>query len=209
MSAVGLLYVGAVLFVNGLMLLGVVPPRSAAVLNLLVGTLQCVIPTIMLVQAGHDPAATLAASGLFLFGFTYVYVGVGNLANLEPQGLGWFSLFVAVAAVVYALVSFALTNDPVFGVIWLSWAVLWLLFFLVLGLDRGQLTGFAGWATVLLSQPTCTVPAFLILTGHYRSSAGIAVIWALALVLLLGVARGISSRHRNRARDPVGAALYS
>ncbi len=40
MGSVGLLYVGAVLFVNGLMLLGTVPVRSASVLNLFVGALQ-------------------------------------------------------------------------------------------------------------------------------------------------------------------------
>ncbi len=66
MGNVGLLYVGAVLFVNGLMLLDVVPGRSAAVLNLFVGALQCVLPTVMLVMAAGDPAATLAASGLYL-----------------------------------------------------------------------------------------------------------------------------------------------
>lgn len=90
MGNVGLLYVGAVLFVNGLMLLDIVPARSAAVLNLFVGALQCVLPTVMLVMAAGDPAAVLAASGLYLFGFTYLYVGIVNLAGLEPQGIGWF-----------------------------------------------------------------------------------------------------------------------
>ena len=46
MGNVGLLlYVGAVLFINGLMLLGKVEPRSAAVFNLFVGGLQVVTPT--------------------------------------------------------------------------------------------------------------------------------------------------------------------
>ena len=57
MFSVGLLYVGAVLFVNGLMLLDVVPPRSAALLNLFVGGLQCVVPTVLLIQAHNDSAA--------------------------------------------------------------------------------------------------------------------------------------------------------
>ena len=39
MGSVGLLYVGAVLVINGLMLLGVVEARSAAPLNLFVGGL--------------------------------------------------------------------------------------------------------------------------------------------------------------------------
>ncbi len=88
MGSVGLLYVGAVLFVNGLMLLGTVPVRSASVLNLFVGALQCVVPTVMLIQAQGDSSAVLAASGLYLFGFTYLYVGISNLAGFEPEGIG-------------------------------------------------------------------------------------------------------------------------
>ena len=70
MAAVGLFYVGAVLFVNGLMLLGKVDPRAAGFLNLFVGVLQVVIPTVLLVQSGGDQAKVLAASGLYLFGLT-------------------------------------------------------------------------------------------------------------------------------------------
>ena len=154
MGSVGLLYVGAVLFVNGLMLLGTVPVRSASVLNLFVGALQCVVPTVMLIQAQGDSSAVLAASGLYLFGFTYLYVGISNLAGFEPEGIGWFSLFVACAALVYSFLSFTVSNDPVFGVIWLAWAALWTLFFLVLGLGRENLSRFTGWAAVLLSQPS-------------------------------------------------------
>ncbi len=193
MNNVGLLYVGAVLFVNGLMLLGHVPARSAAVLNLFVGALQCVVPTVMLIQAHGDAAATLGASGLYLFGFTYLYVGIVNLAGLEPEGLGWFCLFVCVAAIVYSLLSFTRSGDPVFGVIWLSWAVLWFLFFLVLGLGREELTRFTGWAVTLLSVPTCSVPAFLALTAHYQSTSVIALGWALGLAVLLAVAKLLSS----------------
>ena len=73
---VGLLYVGAVLFINGLMLLGKIPGKSAAVFNLFVGVMQIVFPTIILSQANGDPAAIFGASGLYLFGFTYLYVGI-------------------------------------------------------------------------------------------------------------------------------------
>jgi putative amide transporter protein len=203
---VGLLYVGAVLFVNGLMLLGRVPPRSAAVLNLFVGTMQCVVPTVMLIQADGDAAIVVAASGLYLFGFTYLYVGINNLAGLEPQGLGWFSLFVAAAAVVYAALSF-IAGDPAFGVIWLSWSALWFLFFLVLGLGREELTTYTGWAVTLLSLPTCAVPAFLALTGHYRTSGPIAIVWAVGLTLLFVAARVLASRTALAAPGRQPAAL--
>ncbi|EOD64492.1 AmiS/UreI family transporter [Amycolatopsis vancoresmycina] len=202
MNDVGLLYVGAVLLVNGLMLLGTVPARSAAVLNLLVGALQCVTPTVLIIQAGADPDAILGASGLYLFGFTYLYVGVANLAGLEPAGIGWFSLFVAGAALVYAGLSFWRSGDPVFGVIWLAWALLWTLFFLVLGLGRAGLTRFTGWVTVLLSQPTCTLPAFLALTGGYRTGAAEALAAAAAAVLLVGAAAYLA-RDRPAVPGPV------
>ncbi|CRZ16053.1 AmiS/UreI family transporter [Mycolicibacterium neworleansense] len=209
MGNVGLLYVGAVLFVNGLMLLNVVPARSAAVLNLFVGALQCVLPTVMLVMAAGDPAATLAASGLYLFGFTYLYVGIVNLAGLEPEGIGWFSLFVVGGAVVYSALSFAVVNDPVFGVIWLAWAALWLLFFLVLGLHRDRLARFTGWSVVLLSQPTCTLPAFLMLSGNYHTSPGVAAIWAVGLVALFFVARALASHRSHQTRATTNEPAYS
>ncbi|WP_037354888.1 AmiS/UreI family transporter [Amycolatopsis orientalis] len=207
MNNVGLLYVGAVLLVNGLMLLGRVPARSAAALNLFVGGLQCVTPTVLIIQAHGDSEAILGASGLFLFGFTYLYVGIANLAGLEPEGIGWFSLFVAAAALVYAGLAFWRQDDPVFGVIWLSWALLWGLFFLVLGLGREQLTRFTGWTTVLLSQPTCTLPAFLALTGGYRSTGTTALIAAAAAVLLVALAAVLGFRGQPRpVHDRAAAA---
>ena len=41
MGSVGLLYVGAVLFLNGTMLLGWIESRSATPLNLMVGGYRC------------------------------------------------------------------------------------------------------------------------------------------------------------------------
>ncbi|WP_406636139.1 AmiS/UreI family transporter [Amycolatopsis sp. WGS_07] len=206
MNNVGLLYVGAVLLVNGLMLLGRVPARSAAALNLFVGGLQCVTPTVLIIQAHGDSEAILGASGLFLFGFTYLYVGIANLAGLEPEGIGWFSLFVAGAAIVYAGLAFWRQDDPVFGVIWLAWALLWGLFFLVLGLGREELTRFTGWATVLLSQPTCTLPAFLALTGGYRSTTGAALIAGAIAVLLVVLAAVLGFRGQPRSVHDRAAA---
>ncbi|MBB5953793.1 hypothetical protein FHS29_000363 [Saccharothrix tamanrassetensis] len=203
MSNVGLLYVGAVLLVNGMALLGKVPVRSAAALNLFVGALQCVIPTVLIIQADGDADAVLAASGLYLFGFTYLYVGIVNLAGIEPEGIGWFSLFVAAAAVVYAGISFFRNGDPVFGVIWLSWALLWALFFLVFGLGEERLTRFTGWAVVLLSQPTCTLPAFLALTGSLRSDTGTGLLAAGLAVALVALAAVLAAQRKSFVPQPV------
>lgn len=187
MGNAGLLLVGVVLLVNGLASLGVVPPRSAAPLNFFVGAAQVVLPTIVLAQAGGDPAVVGAAWPSLLFGITYLWFGFLTVYGLEPQAFGWYSAFVSAIAALQAVQ--ALGSDPVFAVIWATWAVMWGLFFVLLGLGRSHagtfdLGRFTGWFLVLLGIPTCTIPALLLVEGRWSTSplAGLA-----ALVGLLGL----------------------
>jgi hypothetical protein len=187
MASVGLLYVGAVLIVNGLMLLGKVDARAAAPLNLFVGLLQVITPTYLIFTSGGDVDTILSASGIYLFGFTYLYVAFNLLGGLDGTGLGWFSAFVAVCAVVYAGLNFGRLNDPAFGVIWLYWATLWALFFLVLGLKREELTRFTGAIAIVAGVVTCAIPAFMLLTGVWQENRTNSAI-ALAVICLLSLA---------------------
>ena len=186
MSDIGLLYVGAVLIINGVMLLGVMTGRDAAPLNLFVGAMQVFTPTLMVVGAQGDDAVILAASGLYLFGFTYLWVGINALAGLPAHGLGWFSLFVAVAAIGFAGATWA-QGGRVFVVIWILWAVLWMLFFLVLGLEKQGLTRFTGAVAVTEGIGTAAIPAWLSLTGGLRDSDTLALVYAVAAVLVLPI----------------------
>jgi hypothetical protein len=191
MGAVGLLYVGAVLFINGVMLLGWVDPKSAAPLNIFVGGLQVVTPTVLIITASGPPGVVqniiLGASGLYLFGFTYLYVAFNLLADLDGTGLGWFSLFVAICAVVYAFLNFGRFNDNTFGVIWLSWAFLWLLFFLLLGRNQAGLGRYTGAVAAIEGWVTGAIPAFLLLTGHWGESDNVRAIGlAIFLVVVFG-----------------------
>ncbi|MGY1846941.1 AmiS/UreI family transporter [Blastococcus sp. SYSU DS1021] len=188
MASVGLLYVGAVLILNGLMLLGWVDARAAAPLNFFVGGLQVLTPTFLIVTSGGDPDTILAASGLYLFGFTYLYVGFNLLGDLDGTGLGWFSAFVACCALVYAGLNFGRLDDPAFGVIWLYWAVLWALFWVVLGLKREEWTRFTGLVAIVAGVFTAAIPAFLLLTGVWgdyltESAIALAVICLASLAL--------------------------
>ncbi|TDD53525.1 transporter [Nonomuraea terrae] len=176
MGAVGLLYVGAVLFLNGLMLLGKVEPRAAAIFNLFVGALQVITPTLLIVFSPGDPAVILGASGLYLFGFTYLYVGINLLGGFDSTGVGYFSLFVAIMALGYSYANFQLLGDPGFGVIWLYWSFLWALFFVLLGLKRTQITRYTGWVTAIQGWVTAAIPAFMILTGSWRTTTLFAII---------------------------------
>jgi hypothetical protein len=184
MASVGLLYVGAVLIVNGLMLLGRVDARAAAPMNLFVGLLQVLTPTYLIFTSGGNGDTILGASGIYLFGFTYLYVAFNLFFGLDGTGLGWFSAFVACCALVYSGLNFGRLDDPGFGVIWLYWAVLWALFFLVLGLKRDELTRFTGAIAIVAGVVTCAVPAFLLLTGVWQDYPGPEAIVIAALCLL-------------------------
>ena len=188
MGSVGLLYVGAVLFINGAMLLGWVESRSAAPMNIFVGILQVVTPTVLVLQSKGDPDVILGASGLYLFGFTYLYVAFNILLGLDGSGLGWFSGFVAVCAVVYAYLSFTRSDDPAFGVIWLYWAFLWALFFLVLARGRDDLSRYTGGVAAVQGWVTGALPAFLLLTGNWGTNGGAwAVGYAVFGVVVFGL----------------------
>jgi putative amide transporter protein len=212
MGSVGLLYVGAVLAINGLMLLGYVEARAAAPLNLFVGALQVVTPTFLIFTAAGDEATILTASGLYLFGFTYLYVGINLLAGLDGTGLGWFSAFVALAAVVYAGLNFFYVSprDPAFGVIWLYWAVLWGLFWWTLGLRREEFTRYTGGVAVVAGIVTAAIPAFLLLTGQWADNVNrwavvLAVVEAASLLLLIP----LRTRWTAPAQLPEGAPVVT
>lgn len=206
MGSVGLLYVGAVLFINGLMLVGVIPGKSAAILNFLVGTMQVVFPTIIIIQANGNPSVIFGAAGLYLFGFTYLYVGVLQMTGISGEGLGWFSLFVAACAVVVGYLQFSLVADPVFGVIWWVWAVLWFLFFLLLGLNKSSLTKMTGWFTVFISHLTGTIPAFFLLLGRYETNNTLAVLVAAVAAISLAAAYFLGRKSMRSSAQPGPAA---
>ncbi|MCW2716284.1 AmiS/UreI family transporter [Pseudonocardia sp.] len=187
MGAVGLLFVGAVLFINGAMLLGWVNGKSAAPMNFFVGALQIITPTYLIFTANGNTDTILSAAGLYLFAFTYLYVGLNLTFDLDSTGLGYFCLFVFISALVYSGLNFVHFGDPGFGVIWLYWAFLWLLFFLVLGLKRDGLSRYTGAVCAIQGWVTAWVPAFLLLTGRYADySNQIAIALAVFAVLVFG-----------------------
>jgi hypothetical protein len=145
-------------------------------------------------KPGGDPAIILGASGLYLFGFTYLYVGINRIFDLSGEGLGWFSLFVAFVALVFGILQFTQVNDPLFGVIWFLWAILWTLFFLLLALGKDSLNDFTGWFTIIVAHITGTIPALLLLSGNYTTGPGEAVFLAVVGVLAIVASYALSRR---------------
>ena len=194
MASVGLLFVGAVLFINGVMLLGWIDAKSAAPMNFFVGGLQIITPLYLIFTANGDADVILAASGLFLFSFTYLYVAVNLTWDLDGTGLGYFCLFVAITAVVFSALNFTRFADPAFGVIWLYWAFLWSLFFVLLGRKRDGIGRYTGAVCAIQGWVTAWIPAFLLLTGVYTEigvplATGLAIFGVVVFLALIPWAR--------------------
>jgi putative amide transporter protein len=209
MADVGLMFVGAVLFVNGLLLLGKIDGKGAGVFNLFVGALQTAIPFYLIATAPNTDDILLD-SGIFLFGFTYLYVGIGNLSGTKPVGLGWYSAWVALMAAAFGITNIVKFHDTTIGLLWLQWSVLWALFWLVLGLGVARLTSFTGWVTLILSFTTCTIPGFLLLLGEWgrvHTWLVLVVIAATAVAVLPSLGRGL--RAHSAAGSPEAAVPVS
>ncbi len=191
MGALGLLFVGSVLLVNGLALLGRVDAAAAAPINLFVGALLVVVVMYLALPATDDLTPVFSAAGFLLFGFVYLYVGILNLTGHAATGVGWYCAWAAGVSLVIALVTFIRDGDVKFGVLWLLWSLLFAMFFVVLGLGRTQFTVVTGWITVVESFITATIPGLLLLLGVWTDVPDLVAVAvaAAAAVLFLVIGR--------------------
>ncbi|UUW92519.1 AmiS/UreI family transporter [Pimelobacter simplex] len=187
-----LLFVGAVLAINGIWIYGgaaaaangqteedgatspiILGGREVGLFNLFVGSLGFILAVTVLIQSTDEPAGSgNIAFGAFalLFAFTYLWVGANPFLNADGKTLGWFCLFVAITAAANGVRGFttdaghASSWSTWLSTNWIVWAVLWLLFFALLSLGKqiGRLTGVL---TVVVGLCTCWLPAYLLLQG--------------------------------------------
>ena len=182
-AGISLLYVGAVLFVVGFMILGKADPKGTAVLAFLAGSLGFIINVstgiVNYAHGGPGVVYFFAGTGL-LFSFTYLYVGFVNMFGLDPRALGWYCLYVVMAAIPSGVIEMLTANDAgpfngmgfanlqiIWPFIWWAWAFLWFVFFLNLAL--GKLSNkFVAWATFLTGAATTGIPGFLMISTLWK-----------------------------------------
>lgn len=165
-----LLYVGAVLILNGLWMLGRIDDREISVINLFVGGLTLLVALKLAFGEGANAASIKAGALSLLFSFTYLWVAINRHTGADGRGLGWFSLFVAITALPVAVDTLRLaasTWDWWFGLSWLAWALLWLLFFLLLALKK-PVTRLTACMAIGQGVLTGWLPGYLLLTGAIR-----------------------------------------
>lgn len=160
-----LFYVGAVLILNGLWMLGQIADREVFIINLLVGLLALRVAHEYAFGPGASAASVRDAALTLLFAFTYLWSAYNKLVATDGRGLGWFSLFVAVNALAVGIGLAMGANDwwsVLDAVSWVAWAGLWLLFFLVL-VCRKPWVRFTGWMAIGQGVLTGFLPGYLLL----------------------------------------------
>lgn len=165
-----LLYVGAVLILNGLWMLGRIGDKEISVINLFAGGLTLLVALKLAFGEGADAASIKAGALSLLFSFTYLWVAINRHTGADGRGLGWFSLFVAITALPVAVDTLRLAAsswDWWFGLSWLAWALLWLLFFLLLALKK-PVTRLTACMAIGQGVLTGWLPGYLLLTGAIR-----------------------------------------
>jgi len=110
---------------------------------------------------------------------------------LDGTDLGWFWLFVAITACVYSYWNFAnysalKSGDPgvgdLVGVLWATWAVLWLLFCLVGALVKARLTRLTGGVVRGTGNLFGLVPALTLVNIPSVVSSALAIVIAIVSV---------------------------
>ncbi|CAM4077969.1 MULTISPECIES: AmiS/UreI family transporter [Bacillus] len=164
MGYVGLLLSGAALFLNSLVILGKAEMKSAGVFNLFVGALQIIIPFYLIMISDQSNWTVYSYAATFLFGLTYLYVGVTFIKGMDSSGLGWFCMWVAIIALFYMVVSFVQFHDVVNALTWFMWALLWYLFF-VLNTQKKNINQYLGRIAFVQSWVTLTLPSLFYFMG--------------------------------------------
>ncbi|SEQ83732.1 AmiS/UreI family transporter [Loktanella sp. DSM 29012] len=163
---VSLLFVGAVLVLNGLWMLGRIEDREITIINFVTATITGAVALLIVLNA--DSAADIGAAALtMLFSVTYLWVGFNRVFRLDGRGLGWFSLFVAVTVLPQGLSVLSNAQGIMeiwLGLSWLAWSGLWLMYFFALALRRNIATHTA-FATLGTGVATAWVPALVRIYG--------------------------------------------
>ena len=163
-----LLFVGIALVMNGVAALSKWDAKTTAFINLVTGSILVIGNFIGLLKA--DPASIMDynnVAGGFLFGFTYLFIAANYLLKLDLRAFGWYSICVAVFAVISTVV--CVQGGAVsLGVIWAAWAVLWLEGFLQLSLNMTALGKVFPYLSILEGLLATGGPGVLMLFGWWK-----------------------------------------
>ena len=161
-----LLFVGAVLVLNGIWMTGRIADREIVIVNLIVAGITAGVAVFAAIGA-TDIAGVKPAALTLLFSTTYMWFAFNRLTGTDGTGLGWFSLFVTFTILPeagFAIAGADITLDLWLGFSWMVWAVLWFMFFVLLTLKR-PIQGIKAGVTLFSGVFTAWLPAMMMLYG--------------------------------------------
>lgn len=155
--------------------------REIAILNIFTGFIGVAVAITFIVSGNSNSTSirpAVAATSLvsiqnggliLLFAFTYLWVAYNQYANAGGRALGWYSLFVAITAIVAGV--YQVQNTPGTNTAdlwlagnWFAWAVLWGMFFALLTLEL-PIARITGYAAILVGMGTSWALAIALLWG--------------------------------------------
>lgn len=140
----GLLFVGAVLVVNGIWLLGRASAQDTAILNFFVGGLTLLVALWWAFGEGAE-GNPFNAAGTLLFAFTYLWVGANAYGGVDDQrALGWYCILVTLVTIPTGYLVWQI-GDIGLAILWWIWGILWATFWILLGLERDEYTVPIAW----------------------------------------------------------------
>jgi hypothetical protein len=159
---VPLLFIGFILIVNALWLQGKVDTKDVGVFNLIVGLLGFISALFFGLVQNDIPTA---ASGL-LFAITYLWIGVNALRGAEDQrALGYYCVLVAITTIPYAYLAFV-GGDLGWTFAWITFGVLWYLFYLLLAKGNTEIMGVTVFLTFFVGIEVA-VTGWMYLYGYW------------------------------------------
>jgi len=162
-----LFYVGAVLVLNGIWLMGRIQDREIVVINVVTGLVAGGFVVQGVFAAGADADSVRTAALKLMFATTYFWVAYNRFSGTDGRGLGWFSLFVAITAVpvfLSAITTASGISETWQALNWAVWGGLWFMYFLLLGLGK-PIQKPTAWVTLLAGIFTGWLPGYLLLDG--------------------------------------------
>lgn len=167
LTGLSLLFVGAVLFINGLWMLGRIADREIIFINLFAGIVTGAVAFKTAFEVGASLVEVRMGALTLMFTATYLWVAVNRILELDGRGLGWFSLLVAMTVVPVMVQEWSAASSALevwLAITWGIWAVLWAMYFALLTLGW-RIERATGWVTLLSGVFTGWVPAMLLLNG--------------------------------------------
>ena len=168
MLGLALLWVGAVLFLNGIWLMGRIGSREIAIINIFTGGVTASVAAYLAFGPNNNLASIQGAGLTLLFSFTYLWVAYNQFNDVDGRGLGWYSLFVAITAVPVAITTLqgaATLWGYWLGLCWAAWAVLWFMFFMLLAMQK-PIAKVTGAVACIQGIVTAWLPGYLLLGGY-------------------------------------------